>query len=98
MRNPRNQAGIDALTLSDICRPTVIRLTHATDRPVVKPNVVSVIGTTVQTITGALEVPDVKQLSLGATADADSTSKVVLLGSWLEATDDLISLHSRSGS
>jgi hypothetical protein len=82
-------AGLDATTLSDLFRPTIIRLTHATDRPVVLPSVTVTVPGVIVTGGTPIEVPDVKQLSLGATADPFSTSKVALLVAWEEITDDL---------
>jgi hypothetical protein len=72
--------------LSDVCRPTTVRLTHATDRPIKKPEV---------TMDPALpanhhaSANDPNKVYLGANVEPATTSKVALLASWQEITDDL---------
>ncbi len=72
--------------LSDVCRPTTVRMTHATDRPIKKPEV---------TMEPALpanhhaSANDPRTVYLGANVEPATTSKVALLASWQEITDDL---------
>ena len=73
---PTVNSDLYELALSDICRPTVARLIHATNLPKVRP----VITSTRITETS---------LSADVTVDPLSTSKVALVASWRESQDDL---------
>jgi hypothetical protein len=70
------------LALSDVCRPTVARLTHATDRPIIRP-------TTDPASPNPVDVSDPTSVKLGAKVDALSTSKVSIVANWQETTDNL---------
>jgi hypothetical protein len=83
--NTPAQLDVSKLVLSDMCRPTMVRLTHATDRPVAKPKVTMVPPLT----SNSASVTDPKNVLVGATLDPWSTSKVALVANWDEMTDDV---------
>jgi hypothetical protein len=80
-----NTLDVAKLTLSDICRPTTVRLTHATDRPFKKP----VVSMTPPLQGSDAVAADQRSVLLGADIDSPSTSKVALVTSWQELTDDV---------
>jgi len=73
------------LSFSDICRPTTVRLTHATDRPIKKPEVT--MDPTLPANHHA-SVGDPISVKLGSNVEHATTSKVALLACWSEITDD----------
>jgi hypothetical protein len=79
-----SQLDVSKLVLSDVCRPTMVRLTHATDRPVAKAAITMVPALT----SNYASVTDPKNVFLGANVDPWSTSKVALIAKWDEMTDD----------
>lgn len=87
-RATRSDGTVDLvmLSLSDICRPTVVRLTHATDRPLKRPEV-----TMTPPLPNSLHVSisDPNSVILGGNVEPATTSKLALLASWSEFTDDL---------
>ena len=80
-----SQLDVGALELTDMGRPTMVRLTHATDRPVVKP----IVTMNPPLTSGSANVTDLNKVFLGANVDPWSTSKVALVAHWYELTDDL---------
>lgn len=80
-----SQLDVSTLELSDICRPTMVRLTHATDRPVLRPTVTMNPPLT----STSANVTDLNKVFVGANVDPWSTSKVALVAKWYEMTDDL---------
>jgi hypothetical protein len=76
---------VEKLALSDVCRPTMIRMTHATDRPIEKPQV-TMEPPLQSPITN---VPDPTKVFFGTTVERFSTSKAAILAQWQEMTDDL---------
>jgi hypothetical protein len=73
------------LALSDVCRPTMARLTHATDRPIGRPQATM----DPPVVSSPVDVLDLTKVKLGAKVDVLSTSKVSIVANWQEMTDNL---------
>ncbi|HEY4951702.1 MAG TPA: hypothetical protein VIH88_15305 [Candidatus Acidoferrales bacterium] len=73
---------------SDICRPTYLRISYATDIPIQPPNVL------VSDINGIPASPSLDRtnknvLQLAVTAESFSTSKVAVVAKWKDVIDDV---------
>jgi hypothetical protein len=81
----------DQLSMSDICRPTIVRLSHAVDRPSGRPKVISADWIPVPNSNPAVfkftRTPS-NTMNLTVTAEPLSTSKVEISADWTDYVDD----------
>jgi hypothetical protein len=76
----------DLLPFSDMCRPTVLRLTHATDRPIIKPVLTCFGGVA---CAPSISIDPTSSFMLGITVNAEGMSKGTIEATWTEYVDDI---------
>jgi hypothetical protein len=79
------------ISMSDICRPTVLRMSHAVDRPAGRPTIVSddlILVTNSNPPIYTFTRTPANTMNLTVTADALSTSKVEVSAQWRDQVDD----------
>jgi hypothetical protein len=92
------QPNSDDLSATDICRPTILRLTHAVDRPTKAPTIELLDAVAVPPpVTAPIAPPagynftrtTANTFPLTVTADPMSTAKVEVVASWSDQVDDV---------